>query len=60
MEEFEGCFRKASRLATPEEGTVVRGKVLAIENGQAIVDIGFKMEGRVDSRNSRSPGQTPI
>ncbi len=57
MEEFEALLQESFEIATPEEGTVVRGKVLSIENGQAIVDIGFKMEGRVDLKEFAKPGQ---
>jgi len=39
------------------EGSVVKGKVIAIENGQAIVDVGFKMEGRIDIKEFAAPGK---
>ena len=29
---------------------IPKGKIIAIEAGQAIIDIGYKMEGRVDIR----------
>jgi small subunit ribosomal protein S1 len=57
MEEFEALLQESFEIATPEEGSVVRGKVLSIENGQAIVDIGFKMEGRIDLKEFAKPGQ---
>ncbi len=56
MKEFEALLQESFDIATPEEGTVVRGKVLAIENGQALVDIGYKMEGRVDLKEFSKPG----
>ncbi|MEW6748004.1 MAG: 30S ribosomal protein S1, partial [Planctomycetota bacterium] len=46
-------------IDTPQEGTVVRGKVLAIEAGQAIIDVGYKMEGRVDLKEFAQPGEQP-
>ena len=48
MEEFEALLQESFEVDTPEEGTVVKGKVIAIEAGQAIIDVGYKMEGRVD------------
>ena len=47
MEEFEALLQESFEVDTPEEGTVVKGKIIAIEAGQAIVDVGYKMEGRV-------------
>jgi small subunit ribosomal protein S1 len=57
MEEFESLLNESLERATPEEGTVVKGKVIAVENGQAIIDIGFKVEGRVDIKEFASPGK---
>ena len=50
MEEFEALLNESFEMDTPEEGSVVKGKVIAIEAGQAIIDVGYKMEGRVDPR----------
>ncbi|GIX12440.1 MAG: hypothetical protein KatS3mg118_0399 [Paracoccaceae bacterium] len=54
-EEFESLLNESLDLLTPEEGTVVKGKVLAIEAGQAIIDVGYKMEGRVDLKEFAKP-----
>ncbi|MXU64434.1 30S ribosomal protein S1 [Oceanomicrobium pacificus] len=59
MDEFEALLNESLELATPDEGAVVKGTVLAIEAGQAIVDIGYKMEGRVDLKEFAKPGQDP-
>ncbi len=59
MEEFEALLSESFELDTPDEGSVVKGTVLAIEAGQAIIDIGYKMEGRVDLKEFASPGQPP-
>ncbi len=56
MEEFEALLNESFELETPEEGAVVRGTVLAIEAGQAIIDIGYKMEGRVELKEFAKPG----
>ena len=47
-EEFEALLNKSFEDAAPKEGQVIIGNVIAIEAGQAIIDIGYKMEGRVD------------
>ena len=57
MDEFEALLQESFEIATPDEGSVVKGKVLAIENGQAIIDIGFKMEGRIELKEFSMPGQ---
>ncbi|MBY0397150.1 MAG: S1 RNA-binding domain-containing protein, partial [Thermoleophilia bacterium] len=59
MEEFEALLKESFEIDTPEEGTVVKGRVIAIEAGQAIVDVGYKMEGRVDLKEFASPGEPP-
>lgn len=48
MEEFEALLEESFEESVPNEGQVISGNVIAIEAGQAIVDIGYKMEGRVD------------
>ncbi|MGM0583702.1 MAG: 30S ribosomal protein S1 [Pseudomonadota bacterium] len=57
MEDFEALLQESFELHMPEEGSVVRGKVLAVENGQALIDIGFKMEGRVELKEFQRPGE---
>jgi len=59
MEEFEALLNESFEMDAPEEGSVVKGKVIAIEAGQAIVDVGYKMEGRVDLKEFANPGEAP-
>ena len=59
MEEFEALLQESFEIDTPDEGSVVKGTVLAIEAGQAIIDIGYKMEGRVELKEFAAPGQPP-
>ena len=42
---IRSLLQESFEVDTPEEGTVVKGKVIAIEAGQAIIDVGYKMEG---------------
>ncbi|WP_038127370.1 30S ribosomal protein S1 [Thioclava indica] len=59
MEEFEALLNESLEIDTPQEGSVVKGKVIAIEAGQAIIDVGYKMEGRVDLKEFADPGEAP-
>ncbi|PZX23711.1 SSU ribosomal protein S1P [Rhodobacter capsulatus] len=59
MEEFEALLKESFEIDTPQEGSVVKGKVIAIEAGQAIIDVGYKMEGRVDLKEFANPGEAP-
>ncbi|WP_298260394.1 30S ribosomal protein S1 [uncultured Litoreibacter sp.] len=59
MDEFEALLNESFEMDTPDEGSVVKGKVIAIEAGQAIIDIGYKMEGRVELKEFADPGESP-
>lgn len=59
MEEFEALLEESLEIDTPQEGSVVKGRVIAIEAGQAIIDVGYKMEGRVDLKEFADPGEAP-
>ncbi|GGH52703.1 30S ribosomal protein S1 [Frigidibacter albus] len=59
MEEFEALLQESFEIDTPDEGSVVKGKVIAIEAGQAIIDVGYKMEGRIDLKEFANPGENP-
>ena len=59
LEEFEALLNESFEMDTPKEGSVVKGKVLAVEAGQVIIDIGYKMEGRVDLKEFANPGEAP-
>ena len=57
MDDFEAMLEETMADDNLSEGSVVKGKVIAIENGQAIIDVGFKMEGRVDVKEFAAPGK---
>jgi len=46
-EDFEALLMDSFVDNEPLEGTVVKGKVIAIENDLAIIDVGLKTEGRI-------------
>ncbi|HEV2334151.1 MAG TPA: 30S ribosomal protein S1 [Stellaceae bacterium] len=41
------------------EGTVVKGRVISIENDAALIDVGLKSEGRVALKEFAAPGAAP-
>ncbi len=59
----EGSFAALVEVTFGEsgnlEGTVIKGKIVAIEKDQAIVDVGLKAEGRVPLREFAAAGQAP-
>ncbi|MDO5658012.1 MAG: 30S ribosomal protein S1 [Paracoccus sp. (in: a-proteobacteria)] len=59
MQDFEAMLNESLEIDTPDEGSVVKGRVIAIEAGQAIIDVGYKMEGRVDLKEFANPGEEP-
>ncbi|MDA9671042.1 30S ribosomal protein S1 [Paracoccaceae bacterium] len=59
MEEFEALLKESFEIDTPQENSVVKGKVIAVEAGFAIVDVGYKMEGRVELKEFANPGEAP-
>jgi small subunit ribosomal protein S1 len=58
MEDFEALLDESFKIETPNEGKVVTGLIIGIEAGQAIIDIGYKMEGRIDVKEFSAPGQS--
>lgn len=52
---LEESFGKAKSL----EGRVIKGKVIAIENDVAIIDVGLKSEGRIPLKEFSIPGLEP-
>jgi len=52
---LEASFDKQS----PQEGNVIKGTIVAIENDYAVVDVGLKTEGRVPLKEFGMPGQPP-
>ena len=50
---LEESFNKSDSL----EGSVIKGKIIAIEKDMAVVDLGLKTEGRVALREFTGPGR---
>ena len=57
VDDFAALLEESFSADSPLEGTVVRGRVTAIENDLAIVDVGLKTEGRVPLKEFAMAGQ---
>ncbi len=58
-EDFAALLNETMDEKQSLEGTVVKGKIIAIENDFAIIDVGLKTEGRVALKEFAMPGQEP-
>ncbi len=57
-EDFAKLLEESYGSHDVQEGSVVKGKVVAIEKDIAVIDIGLKTEGRVPVREFGGPGRT--
>ncbi len=58
-EDFAALLDESFAATKRYEGTVVKGKVVSIENDTVIVDVGLKSEGRIPLKEFAIPGQQP-
>src|SRR5882757_30061 len=58
-EDFGALFEESVREGGKSEGAVVKGLIVAIEKDVAIIDVGFKSEGRVPLREFAINGVVP-
>ncbi len=56
-DEFAKLLEESFLSSMPKEGSVIKGKVVSIENDLAIIDVGLKTEGRVPLREFESAGE---
>jgi len=56
-DDFAAMLDATFNDTTATEGSVVKGRVVAIENDLAIIDVGLKTEGRVPLREFQGPGR---
>ena len=59
-ESFEALFQESIDKAEKNEGSVVEGIVIAIDNDMAVIDVGLKSEGRVPLKEFSTPGDEQI
>jgi len=55
-DDFAAMLEESFVNQSPQEGAVIKGKVVAIENDFAVVDVGLKTEGRVALKEFGLPG----
>ena len=58
-EDFEALLAESLERSSTFERKVVKGKVIAIDGDQALIDVGLKSEGRVSLKEFAMPGQPP-
>lgn len=56
-ESFAALLDESLGTASGLEGTVIKGRVLAIENDSVLIDVGLKSEGRVALKEFGVPGR---
>ena len=56
-EDFAAMLEESFNQGSPQEGTVVTGKIVGIEKDMAVIDVGAKTEGRVALREFAAPGR---
>src|ERR1700755_1851366 len=56
-DDFAALLDESLSGSAPAEGSVVKGKVVAIEKDLAVIDVGLKTEGRVPLKEFGMPGQ---
>ncbi|PZU93341.1 MAG: 30S ribosomal protein S1, partial [Chelatococcus sp.] len=56
-EDFAALLEESFGQNEAMEGTVVKGKVVAIEKDMAVIDVGLKTEGRVALKEFTGPGR---
>jgi len=58
-DEFVAMLEESFITQSPAEGSVIKGKVVAVENDFAVIDVGLKTEGRVSLKEFAMPGMAP-
>src|ERR1700676_4024074 len=58
-ESFAALLDESMGVANSLEGTVVKGRVISIENDAALIDVGLKSEGRVALKEFTAGGGEP-
>ena len=58
-EEYEALISKTFEGTLVKEKTIVKGKIVSIENDLVTIDVGSKSEGRIPVSEFHRPGQKP-
>src|SRR6202050_3173221 len=55
-DDFAAMLEQSFQTQSPQEGSVIKGIILSIENDFAMVDVGLKTEGRISLKEFAMPG----
>ncbi|HWU55791.1 MAG TPA: 30S ribosomal protein S1 [Rhizomicrobium sp.] len=55
-EDFAAMLEQSFETQSPQEGSVIKGTIVSIENDFAMVDVGLKTEGRISLKEFAMPG----
>src|ERR1700749_5076905 len=55
-DDFAAMLEQSFQTQSPQEGAVIRGTIVSIENDFAMVDVGLKTEGRIALKEFAMPG----
>ena len=55
-DDFTAMLEKSFVTQSPQEGQVIKGTIVSIENDFAMVDVGLKTEGRISIKEFSMPG----
>src|SRR4051795_5603549 len=55
-EDFAAMLEQSFETQSPQEGQVIKGTIVSIENDFAMVDVGLKTEGRIALKEFAMPG----
>jgi small subunit ribosomal protein S1 len=58
-DDFAAMLEESFITQSPAEGSVIKGKIVSIENDFAVIDVGLKTEGRVSLKEFAMPGLAP-
>lgn len=58
-EEFAALLEASMKGQTSFEGSVVKGRIIAVRDDAVLVDVGLKSEGRIPLREFSTPGEDP-
>lgn len=58
--DFEALLAESFGTSTSAEGSVVKGRVVGVENDFAIIDVGLKTEGRIALKEFSQPGKDVV
>ncbi|MDB5478013.1 MAG: ribosomal protein [Alphaproteobacteria bacterium] len=56
-EDFASLLDESLKINNPLQGSVLKGRVIGLENDFVVIDVGLKSEGRVSKREFITPGK---